>query len=208
MKSLSTQVKHAKITSREVFIHLRKNGGLKRKSYAAYLKMQYHVAGCVYQKLQSTENHLACNAKKTNSNSTLLESNMPVNLYKSELSAMSQTFDDTSYLTEAWHFFLKEKMKNTRVKLVTKPIPEMAGISNSPLANQVITIEEPRLNIESTANHSRGRYLQQETPQTEIKLIAASGFDKLNQNIDNSGKAVSLCSQILNWAKEGKLILN
>ena len=118
MDSLLTKVKHAKITSREVLIHLRKNGEIKRKSYLKYLKMQYHLAGDAYCVLQSTSNNFENPLKNTKSPNGK-KSVMPIHLAKSEMSTMSHSFEDTTFLTEAWHFFQKKMMINLSGKSVT-----------------------------------------------------------------------------------------
>ena len=202
MKSLLTQVKHAKITSREVFIHLRKTGELKRKSYQKYLKLQYRLASDTYEMLHDTEN----NFENQSNNPNEKKLTMPVHLVKSELPAMGKSFEDISFLTEAWHFFQKENMRTCSCKPSFSPVSEFtktAGLASTGSTKQndkyFLNNEETRI---TNKNSLQTKY------QSTLTLSPASGFDKLNQYSNSPRKNTPLCIQVLKWAQEGKLNLN
>ena len=206
MKSLITQIKNAKITSKEVFIHLRKNGELKRKSYQNYLKMQYHLAGDTYELLHAVEQNFKNQSNFPNSNATEKRLSMPVHLVRSELSVMSKSFEDISFLTEAWHFFQKEAMKTCSINPGFSPVSEMNKSFEFTTTSNTKQNEEYLLNKEEI--QTSDKTLQQTKYQSTLTLSTASGFDKLNQFYTNSRKNTPLCIQVLRWAQEGKLNLN
>lgn len=204
MKSLLTQIKHAKITTREVLIHLRKNGGLKRKSYLKYLKMQYRIASDTYNILQSAEKnpnypYYTPNEKKLT---------MPVHLVKSEISTMSKSFEDNTFLTEAWHFFQKEMMRKSSKNPVYVPVSGFAEVADIKVTKSTKTAGKSIWNNTETLSYSTNKNLIQTMPQSLTPLTPTSGFDKLNQFSEDPRKYTPLCTQILKWAQEGKLNLN
>jgi hypothetical protein len=206
MKSLLTQIKHAKITTREVLIHLRKSGELKRKTYLKYLKMQYRLTGETYARLQSNENNCTNNPENLYNTPNEKKLTMPVHLVKSELSAMSKSFEDTSFLTEAWHFFQKEMMNNSCKSPDFHPVPEFVKISELSTINYSNHSDDN--NTDETLLFTTNNNAIQTKPQSQATLIPSSGFDKLHQYYRDPQENTPLCVQVLKWAQEGKLILN
>jgi len=204
MKSLITQVKHAKITSKEVFIHLRKNGELKRKSYQEYLKMQYRLAGDTYKMLHAVNLNFENQSKNPNNNPNEKKLTMPVHLVKSELPAMSKSFNDISFITEAWHFFQKENMKDCSCSSTFTPVPNANKTDSLSTEKRIEQNKNYLLNKEEL--HPKN--LLQPKRQSTLTLSPASGFDKLNQYYTSPRKNTPLCIQVLKWAQEGKLNLN
>ena len=206
MKSLLTHIKHAKITTREVFIHLRKNGDLKRKSYSKYLKMQYRLAGEACTSLQSTGAIFEDHQETPYNTPHEKKLTMPLHLVKSELSTMSKSFEDISFLTEAWHFFQKEMMKPSRFTAF-KPVSEFTEVKGFTASNSTESTIEPILNTQDINLEFSYKNLVQTTAQSQLTLTPASGFDRLNQ-LKNPQINSPLCIQVIKWAQEGKLNLN
>ena len=207
MKSLLTQIQHAKITAREVLIHLRKNGELKRKPYLKYLKMQYRVAGNTYELLQFTDKSIVNNSETPFNTPNDKKLTMPVHLVRSEISTMSKSFEDIGFLTEAWHFYQKEMMRNSSVDHNFVPVSKLSKVSEITVTNNTKSKDQPIWN-NNTHSQSTNNSLTKTIPQSPTTLTLASGFDKLNQHYKDPRKNTPLCIQILKWAQEGKLNLN
>ena len=205
MNSLLSNVKNAKITTREVLIHLRKNGEIKRASYLKYLKMQYRLAGDAYKMLQSTSNNFE-NHPKINTPADK-KSSMPIHLSKSEMSIMSYSFDDITFLTEAWHFYQKKMMMNLAGK------PDVHPISKPTIPSGFVTTNRKKHPEELIWNNNESpiftnKSSQQTKPQVLKIRPPASSFGTLSQHYRDPLKSTPLCIQILKWAQEGKLNLN
>jgi len=208
MNTLLTKVKHARITTREVLIHLRKNGELKRKQYLKYLKMQYRMAGNAYEILQSAANRVENQTESLNALYNK-KSAMPVNLVKSELSSMSRSFDEITFLAEAWRFYQKEQMKEDATGMIDiYPVSDFAGNFLPKDENSTKQTAKLALNNPETCQHFTNKSSPHTNPQTQKIPTLTSGFGQLNLHNNNSGSGTPLCIQILKWAQEGKLNLN
>lgn len=207
MKSLLTQIQHAKITAKEVLIHLRKNGELKRKPYLKYLKMQYRVAGNTYVLLQSKDKIVVNNSETPFNTPNNKKLTMPVHLVRSEISTMSKSFEDIGFLAEAWRFYQKEMMRGSSIDNSFIPVSKYSSVSDTTATNNTKTINQPTWN-NSTRSQSTNNSLSKTVPQSPTTLTLASGFDKLNHHCMDPRKNTPLCIQILKWAQEGKLNLN
>ncbi|MCF6169908.1 MAG: hypothetical protein L3J31_03660 [Bacteroidales bacterium] len=208
MQTLLTKIKHAKITSREVFIHLRKNGELKRKQYLKYLKMQYRVAGDAYVILQSDYNRADGQPGKLNSHYNM-KSAMPVNLAKSELSSMSCSFAEMTFLAEAWRFFQKEQMKEDSSRKLN--IHVLTGFAGGAFSKGVIRANQGRsvpLNYGQTdpPPTNKSAFQANSLPQKTLVLSNEPGSQNLYCN--NSNNSTPFCIQILKWTMEGQFHLN
>jgi hypothetical protein len=204
MKSLATQVKNARITTKEVFIHLRKNGELKRKQYRKYLKLQYHTAANTYQMLRSGEASFGNNPKNPYNTPVDEKLTMPLHLVKSEISTMSKSFDDTSFLAEAWHFYQYEMMKEADAHFAANPACGFISNTNTSATGNIKTNEDDGLTKNVSPTNPSKEYLPQTAnqPQTTIAPVKTIQYNK------HTKKCNSLSYQVLKWAQEGKLNLN
>ena len=168
--------------------------------------MQYRLAGDTYELLHAVEHNFEDQSKIPNNNPSEKKLTMPVHLVRSELSVMSKSFEDISFLTEAWHFFQKESMKTCSINPGFSLVSGMSKLSDFTSAKSTKQNEEYLLDKEEIQPANKN--LPQVKYQSTLTLSPASGFDKLNQLYTNSRKNTPLCIQVLRWAQEGKLNLN
>ncbi len=207
MQTLSTRVRHARITTREVLVHLRKTGGLKRKQYLHFLKSQYLIASRAYISL-CQDGQASVQYVETN-DSTAGNHSMPVQLTTSELSSMSKYFGELTFLNEALHLYQTELLKTNHVykqkSQAAYSTVEKLYSKETYSGNQlrIATIDVGDQNSQPAnqdALHS--------VPQKSNTRTLASGFGNLLQSNCNFTETTPFCIQILKWAQEGKLCLN
>ncbi len=209
MNTLLTKVKNAKITTREVLIHLRKTGELKRKQYLKYLKLQYLMAGSAYEILQSATSKVEENQPEKLNTHYNKKPAMPVNLSKSELSSMSRAFDEITFLAEAWRFYQKEQMKNDATrKMDIYPVSDLHGGSASMAAKNTIRDGKSVMNDNETYQHFTNKSSLQSNALPRKTLIVNNVIDKLNSHCYDNGNSTPFCIQILKWTMEGQFNLN
>lgn len=203
MGNILKNIKHAKYTAKEVMIHLQKNGKFRTKQYSAYLKMQYHMASETYSMLSTTKQNLPSDLLYPDDK----ECAMPVHLTISEVSIMCYTYNEICYLTEAWHFYQKERMKKSYDDFVLDSSTKEDKNSGLKINDLNQFSKHTRATYKNISNNTKKNPLQAKA-QTQTITTPSSGLTKQNQLSSNSGKSIPLRIQVLKWAQEGRLILN
>jgi len=132
---------------------------------------------------------------------------MPVHLTKSEVSIMCYTYNEICYLTEAWHFYQKERMKKSHDDFVLEPFSNN-NKNSSQQTNNLNKLNGHKKTTYKNILSDTNKNPQQVKAQTQTITTPASGLTTQNPLINNFRKSIPLRIQVLKWAQEGRLILN